>query len=732
MKKNYSILCLMALTSVMLASCGKIEPNSEPAKVKQSENTPTYTVTWKDEDGTILEVDRDVAYGADPSFDHPQPTKASDGGHQYNFSGWEPSLSPVTQDVTYTASYVSLAKGCQITWKNDDGTILMNQTVSYGATPSYTGSTPSKASTDQYSYSFIGWNPSIKSVTQDTTYTAQFEAHIRSYTVTWENYDGTVLKVDQNVPYGEIPSYSGSTPVRATDYTSTQETSYTFSGWTTTVSQVTQDITYTAVFTSAQYDIYTISYDLNGGSLSGLNPSTSTTTDSLLIDHEPTRTGYTFTGWTGSNGSVPQKEVNVIAGTTGNLSYKANWQANQYTVTLDANGGTVSQSTVTVTYDSAYALPEPTAMKEGYQTFVGWFDSNGNQYDGTKYQYAGDITLTAKYGSPVSYTITYDLDGGTNDASNPATYTIEDNITLKAPTKNNKGFAGWTGSNGDTPQTEVTIAKGTTGNLSYKANWTLPTYSVGGTLTFGSYPQTKVTDSTLVAALASATDTDNDGWLNYDNEEYAKQGSDYYKVEPISWRVLSADNTDHKYMIVSEKVLDQVPYYTSTSDRTISGATVYANNYKYSTLRAWMNGYDGSSYSVANYSGKGFLNTAFTSSEQSMIVTTDVDNSVSSTGYSSNSYACENTSDKVFSLSYSEATNSSYGFSSNSTRIAYATGYASAKGVYVSGGAYYWLRSPYDYYSDSAGDVYDDGGINYITVYYTAMGVRPALSLRIS
>ncbi len=91
------------------------------------------------------------------------------------------SLS-VTADTTLTAVFEKLTY--TITFKNEDGTILQASSVAYGDTPKYTGATPTKASTAEYSYSFSGWSPSIASVTGAVTYTAQFTATIRSYIIT--------------------------------------------------------------------------------------------------------------------------------------------------------------------------------------------------------------------------------------------------------------------------------------------------------------------------------------------------------------------------------------------------------------------------------------------------------------------------------------------------------------------------------------------------------------------
>ena len=89
-----------------------------------------------------------------------------------------------------------------------------------------------------------------------------------------------------------------------------------------------------------------------------------------------------------------------------------------------------------------------------------------------------DTTLYAVYELD-SYTISYDLDEGTLEIENPTSYTpLSNDITLNNPTKDHYTFIGWTGSNGDVPQTSVTIVSGSTGNKSYKANYEINKYDV--------------------------------------------------------------------------------------------------------------------------------------------------------------------------------------------------------------------------------------------------------------
>ena len=75
---------------------------------------PTYTVTWKNGD-TVIETDTGVVNGSIPTYDGATPTKAADGDHMYVFSGWTPELAPVTEDVTYTATFASSANLVEIT-----------------------------------------------------------------------------------------------------------------------------------------------------------------------------------------------------------------------------------------------------------------------------------------------------------------------------------------------------------------------------------------------------------------------------------------------------------------------------------------------------------------------------------------------------------------------------------------------------------------------------------------
>jgi hypothetical protein len=170
---------------------------------------------------------------------------------------------------------------------------------------------------------------------------------------------------------------------------------------------------------------------------------------------------------------------------------------------------------------------------------------------------------------------------------------------------------------------------------------------------------------------------------------------------------------------MADKILDSRDYYHSPTRRNSGDATVYPNNYKESDIRSWLN--------------NDFYNQAFSSADQSLINTTTVDNSVASTGYTTNQYACANTNDKIFLPSYVEVTNAAYGLSTNASRMRQATDYAKAMGVYVytsNGSSYWWLRSPIYNSSYIARYVYNDGNIYYY-VFSTSYGVLPAFRINL-
>ena len=156
----------------------------------------------------------------------------------------------------------------------------------------------------------------------------------------------------------------------------------------------------------------TVTFDSKGGS--SVEPIKVEYGSTITLPEAPTKEGYSFGGWfideTFTDEFTESTEVKE------DINLYAQWTVNQYTITFDSDGGS-SVAPITLDYGAAVtASADPT--KEGY-TFTGWSPALPETMP------ANDLTITAQW-TIDTYIITYNLDGGTNDDSNPATYTVND------------------------------------------------------------------------------------------------------------------------------------------------------------------------------------------------------------------------------------------------------------------------------------------------------------------
>ncbi len=212
-----------------------------------SSSVNKYTVVFRNEDSTVLQSE-ELPYGEMPVYSGALPEKTATAEFTYYFDGWDKEIVRVTGDAEYLAVYTSEINEYDVVFKNYDGAILQSTKIAYGQLPEYTGKTPEKAKTAEYTYSFEGWDKDISKVTGAAEYTAQFSAEKNYYTVTFKNYSGEVLEVQQ-VAYGDAAVYTGATPTKAAgdDYY------YVFVGWDVDVEYITQDTTATAEFEEKEF-----------------------------------------------------------------------------------------------------------------------------------------------------------------------------------------------------------------------------------------------------------------------------------------------------------------------------------------------------------------------------------------------------------------------------------------------------------------------------------------------
>ena len=330
-------------------------------------------------------------------------------------------------------------------------------------------------------YRFSGWSPEIPRVIpdQDTRYQARWILE-SDYIITYKLNGGT------NAPENP-PSYNVET--ETITLKDPVKPGYTFEGW-----YMAEDFTGEAVTEIAQGstgDItlyakwelesdYIITYKLNGGTNAPENPASYNVETETITLRDPVKPGYTFAGWYMAEDFTGNAVTEIVQGSTGNITLYAKWELVSYIITYKLNGGTNAPENPASYNVETETITLKDPVKPGY-TFAGWYrteDFTGGAVTKIAQGSTGNITLYAKW-ELVSYTITYELEGGTNAPENPASYNVEtETITLKAPVKTGYTFGGWYKAEDFTGEAVTEIAQGSTGNITLYAKWKLVSYTI--------------------------------------------------------------------------------------------------------------------------------------------------------------------------------------------------------------------------------------------------------------
>ncbi len=322
-----------------------------------------YEITFVNYDGTILKT-AEFAAGTIPVYDGDIPEKPETVETVYVFDGWTPELSAVSGAATYTAVFKEEAREYPVRFLNYDGTELLVKDVPYGEIPVYSGEEPVKPETNDYTYVFVGWTPELTAVTGNASYTAVFEERNKEFTITFVNYDGTVLQ-SGSVATGTMPVYNGEEPQKA----DTAEFTYTFEGWQPQLTKVTEEATYTAKFTETKRK-YTVEFKNEDGTVLsereveyGVIPQYD---GEAPVKAATAQYKYTFKGW--------DKEIVVV---TESVIYTATYEAEErsYVVTVRFTGIDLGDKEITLVYGQKVDFSQ--FDKEGY-TFV-VKDSSGTE-----------------------------------------------------------------------------------------------------------------------------------------------------------------------------------------------------------------------------------------------------------------------------------------------------------------------------------------------------------------
>ena len=380
---------------------------AEVTKLTAQWTAPTYAVTLNTNGGTINSGNvTSYTYGVGATL----PTDVTRTG--YTFKGWYDNENLTGSPVTAISNTETGNKEYWAKWEINQYTITFDTNGGSEIAPitqDYGTKITTPADPTRKGYTFKGWDKEIPKTMPAENMTVKAQWEINQYTITFDANGGSEI-----APITQDYGTKITTPADPT------RKGYTFKGWD---KEIPKTMPAENMTVKAQWEInqYTITFDANGGS--EIAPITQDYGTKITTPDNPTRKGYTFKGW--------DKEIPETMPAE-NITVKAQWEINQYTIAFDTNGGS-EIAPITQDYGTEITAPDnPT--REGY-TFIGW------DRDIPEIMPAENITVTAQW-EINRYTITFDTAGGSEIA--PITQDYGTNITAPAdPTREGYTFIGW-------------------------------------------------------------------------------------------------------------------------------------------------------------------------------------------------------------------------------------------------------------------------------------------------
>ena len=369
---------------------------------------PTYAVTLNTNGGTINNGNvTGYTYGVGATL--PAADDMTYTGH--TFKGWYDNENLTGSPVTAIGGAETGNKEYWAKWEINQYTVTVkpeNGKADIIITQDY--GTPITAPTlTREGYTFKGWDKEIPETMPAGNITVKAQWEINQYTIAFDTNGGSeIAPITQD--YG--------TEITAPDKPTRK--GYTFKGWD---KEIPETMPAENITVKAQWEInqYTIAFDTNGGS--EIAPITQDYGTEITAPDKPTRKGYTFKGW--------DKEIPETMPAE-NITVKAQWEINQYTIAFDTNGGS-EIAPITQDYGTEITAPDKPTRK-GY-TFKGWDKEIPETMP------AENITVKAQW-EINQYTIAFDTNGGSEIA--PITQDYGTEITAPDnPTRKGYTFKGW-------------------------------------------------------------------------------------------------------------------------------------------------------------------------------------------------------------------------------------------------------------------------------------------------
>ena len=544
------------------------KPITEDKILMASWTANTYKITFNVNGGEMEKTSADVVFNEKVTFNIPAKRGYDFVGWYYNNTLVEDGdwkiPSDVTLDAKWTATVYTIS--CDLGGGYFDSTVPTAYTVEDNDITIPAATRPG--------YTFVGWTGTdITTQTREITISSNSIGN-REYVANWtlDSYTITYILNGGTNSSNNPETYNVTSDIITLE--NPTRVGYIFGGWFTAAEFATEsklatilsgntgNVTVYAKWTPIAYSVV---FNKNSEYATGTMDDQAFAYDMAqnLSVNTFERTGYTFDGWNtkadGSGTGYADSETvnNLTTENEATITFYAQWKANTYTITYNANGGEIASTTTEVVFGASFTLN--TITKRGYN-FDGWYYGDAVVTDGI-WNIASDVTLNARW-TVITYTIAYNLDGGEVSTANPNAYTVAStDITLVTPARLGYTFIGWTGTDLSEPTITVTIRSNSIGNREYVANWTLDSYTItyilnGGTNSANNPETYNVTSDTITFENPTRVGYVFGGWFT--TTEFATESklatilSDstgnvtvYAKWTPIAYSVVFNKNSEY-------------------------------------------------------------------------------------------------------------------------------------------------------------------------------------------
>lgn len=441
-----------------------------------------FTITWKNWDGEEIksyiydpntgepaEVEYSVTYGTQAEFLGSNPTREPNIDYTYDFTGWTPALGKVTSDVTYTATYSEQPRKYTIIFTTEGGVEIERQFLTHNELP-VCENIPTKTGFT------LQWEPAIAAVTGDATYRATWlEEPPTKYEITFVDYNGTTVLKQGNVAVGTMPTaptFKDGILAGSTGKPETSEFTYVFDHWSPALEEVTQAMTYTAVYRE-EAKTYTVTFRNEDNYV--IETRQYHYGETPVCMNQPTKENTAeFTYQLTWN---PQIQT-VMADAEYKADFETLKQKNKYAVTLQCSpaGAAVLSGSGLYNYNASATLT--VTPNEGYN-FLGWSDNQGELNTTREIAITKDVLLVANFVCQTCDNVTIqwlDYDGTllktVSQAKGTATTYTGKTPTRPATSTTTYTFDGWS----TTPRGDLVYKNGMTpkaaeGGATYYAHY---------------------------------------------------------------------------------------------------------------------------------------------------------------------------------------------------------------------------------------------------------------------